>query len=48
LLPEKAWQNPDSYSQFAAKIYAGFALSGNEGPAGMPDLSASDQGKQLS
>lgn len=45
LLPEKAWQNPDSYSQFAAKIYAGFALSGNEGPAGMPDLSASDQGE---
>ncbi len=45
LTPDKAWQNPDSYEQFVAKIYAGFSISGNEGPAGMPDMTASDQGE---
>ncbi|KMQ68818.1 hypothetical protein ACM39_05895 [Chryseobacterium sp. FH2] len=45
LTPEKAWQDPQSYSQFLAKIYAGFALSGNEGPAGAPDMNAPDQGE---
>ncbi len=45
LTPEKAWENPNSYAQFLAKIYAGFSLSGNEGPAGMPDMNAPDQGE---
>lgn len=46
LTPENAWANPNSYSQFLAKIYAGFSISGNEGPAGSPDIpSASDQGE---
>jgi len=45
LTPENAWKDPQSYSQFLAKIYAGFALSGNEGPAGSPDMNASDQGE---
>lgn len=45
LIPEKAWKDPASYEQFLAKIYAGFTLSGNEGPAGMPDIDASDLGE---
>lgn len=45
LTPEDAWKDPQAYSQFLAKIYAGFALSGNEGPAGSPDMNASDQGE---
>ncbi|WP_321334317.1 RagB/SusD family nutrient uptake outer membrane protein [uncultured Bacteroides sp.] len=45
LLPETAWANQDTYAQFVAKIYAGFALSGNEGPSGMPDIVGSDQGE---
>ena len=45
LTPEVAWKDPASYSQFLAKIYASFSLSGNEGPAGLPDLNAGDQGE---
>ena len=45
LLPEKAWEDPNAYEQFLAKIYAGLTLSGNEGPFGLPDISASDQGE---
>lgn len=45
LLPEKAWEDPAAYEQFLAKIYAGLALSGNEGPFGLPDLTADDQGE---
>lgn len=45
LLPDKAWEDPNSYEQFTAKIYAGFSLSGNEGPAGKPDITAGDQGE---
>ncbi len=42
---ENAWEQPETYEAFVAKIYAGFALSGNEGPAGMPDIVAGDQGE---
>lgn len=45
LLPEKAWDNEDTYEQFVAKIYATFSLSGNEGPSGMPDIVGADQGE---
>ncbi|SHE30966.1 RagB/SusD family nutrient uptake outer membrane protein [Dysgonomonas macrotermitis] len=45
LTPEKAWEDPDSYEQFLAKIYAGLTLSGNEGPSGLPDMNADDQGE---
>lgn len=45
LTPEAAWASADSYAQFAAKIYASFSISGNEGPAGMPDINTSDQGE---
>jgi len=45
LLPEDAWKNTDTYEQFLSKIYAGFSLSGNEGPSGMPDIVSNDQGE---
>ncbi len=45
LTPELAWQDPASYSEFLAKIYASFSLSGNEGPAGLSDMVAGDQGE---
>lgn len=45
LTPENAWADPASYEQFTSKIYASFAISGNEGPAGLPDLNAADQGE---
>ena len=38
LTAEKAWQNPETYRQMLAKIYAGFSLTGNVGPASMPDI----------
>jgi hypothetical protein len=45
LLPEEAWGKAETYNQFVAKIYATFALSGNEGPAGMQDIVGADQGE---
>ncbi|TWV14048.1 RagB/SusD family nutrient uptake outer membrane protein [Bacteroidaceae bacterium HV4-6-C5C] len=45
LLPEAAWSDTQTYSSFLAKIYAGFSISGNEGPSGMPDIVGSDQGE---
>lgn len=34
----------DSYRRFIAKVYAGLALTGQEGPAGQPDISSLDEG----
>ena len=36
--------DPDSYKQVLAKLYAGMAVSGQEGPHGMPDISGIDEG----
>src|SRR5688572_13630396 len=33
-----------NYKQIVAKLYAGFAVSGQEGPSGNPDLSGFDEG----
>ena len=38
------FDNPESYEQFLAKLYAGLALSGQQGPAGQPDLAGLDEG----
>ena len=38
------FDNPASYEQFLAKVYAGLAISGQQGPAGMPDISGIDEG----
>jgi hypothetical protein len=41
---EKVYANPDNYKNVLAKLYAGLALSGQEGPAGANDLSGLDEG----
>jgi len=41
---ETVFENPESYKQFLAKLYAGLAISGQEGPAGNPDLEGLDEG----
>jgi len=38
------FNNPDSYKQFLAKLYAGFSVSGQEGPSGQADISGIDEG----
>lgn len=36
---------PASYKQNLAKLYSGFAISGQSGPAGTPDISGIDEGE---
>jgi starch-binding outer membrane protein, SusD/RagB family len=38
------FDNPESYKSFLAKIYAGIAISGQQGPAGNPDIAGLDEG----
>lgn len=44
LTAENTFENPESYKQFLAKLYAGLAISGQQGPAGDPDLVGLDEG----
>lgn len=36
--PDTTFSRPNSYKSFAAKIYAGYAVTGQEGPFGNPDI----------
>jgi hypothetical protein len=36
--------DPSSYRAFLGRIYAGLAVSGQQGPAGLPDISGIDEG----
>jgi hypothetical protein len=38
------FDDPDSYKQILAKLYAGLAVSGQQGPAGDADISGIDEG----
>lgn len=38
------FNDPSSYRGFIAKVYAGLAVSGQQGPAGQPDISGIDEG----
>jgi hypothetical protein len=38
------FNDPSSYRSFIAKVYAGLAVSGQQGPAGQPDISGIDEG----
>lgn len=38
------FDDPAAYEQFLARIYAGFVVSGQQGPAGDPDISGIDEG----
>jgi len=39
--------NPDSYKQFLAKIYAGYVVTGQKGPAGDPNSNDPDLGSSV-
>jgi hypothetical protein len=38
------FSDPNSYQEFLAKVYAGFAATGQQGPAGNADLAGFDEG----
>jgi hypothetical protein len=38
------FNDPQTYEQFLARIYAGLAISGQQGPAGNPDIKGIDEG----
>lgn len=42
--PEKTFQDPGSYRLFLGKLYGGLVLTGQQGPAGNPDLQLIDEG----
>ncbi|MEN8187085.1 MAG: RagB/SusD family nutrient uptake outer membrane protein [Bacteroidota bacterium] len=44
LTESQVFDDPASYKAFLARIYAGFAVSGQEGPAGKPDIQGIDEG----
>lgn len=44
LTAENTFESPESYKQFLAKLYAGLAISGQQGPSGDPDLVGLDEG----
>jgi hypothetical protein len=44
LTADAAFEDPAAYKQFLAKLYAGISLSGQDGPAGNPDLTGLDEG----
>lgn len=41
---EELYSNPEAYKQTLAKLYAGLATTGQNGPAGTPDISGIDEG----
>ena len=41
---EKVYSDPENYIHILAKLYAGLAVSGQQGPSGMNDLSGLDEG----
>jgi hypothetical protein len=44
LTEEQAFADPEAYTEFLARVYAGIAVSGQEGPAGRPDIQGIDEG----
>ncbi len=44
LIADEAFSEPNAYRDALGKIYAGISLSGQEGPAGTPDLAGLDEG----
>ena len=41
---QQVYSTPAGYVQAAAKVYGAFALTGNQGPAGSPDIAGIDEG----
>ncbi|MDX1830381.1 MAG: RagB/SusD family nutrient uptake outer membrane protein [Lutibacter sp.] len=44
VLASDLFNDPAAYKQVLAKLYAGLAISGQQGPAGLPDISGIDEG----
>lgn len=44
LTSEAVYRDPAAYKQVLAKLYGGYALSGQQGPAGQSDISGLDEG----
>lgn len=42
--PDRVYEDPAAYEEVLAKLYAGLAVSGQEGPAGQGDISGIDEG----
>ncbi len=38
------YENPENYKKVLARLYAGLAVTGQQGPAGQPDISGIDEG----
>ena len=48
LTPEKAYSTAAGYKSVLAKVYGGLAITGNQGPAGQPDIAGGlDEGSQV-
>ena len=41
---ETVYSDPDNYIHVLAKLYGSFVLTGNQGPAGQPDITGFDEG----
>jgi starch-binding outer membrane protein, SusD/RagB family len=49
LTPEKVYATPEGYKSVLAKLYGTLAVTGNQGPAGAPDIAGGlDEGSQVS
>ena len=44
ILADQLFNDPAAYKQVLAKLYAGLAISGQQGPAGLPDITGIDEG----
>ncbi len=48
LTPETTYSTPEGYKAVLAKIYGGLSITGNQGPAGQPDIAGGlDEGSQV-
>ena len=48
LTADKAYSTPEGYKSVLAKAYGGLAVTGNQGPAGQPDIAGGlDEGSQV-
>jgi len=48
ITPEKAFSTVEGYKSVLAKVYGGLSVTGNQGPAGQPDIAGGlDEGSQV-
>ena len=44
LTESQAFEDPESYTEFLARVYGGLTVSGQRGPAGLPEIQGIDEG----